>query len=1143
MPSGTRPCAGWRQVLALATLALALILGSSPPAHAGETAPLTPQQIEPRTLDERPRGFSLSAREAIRIADREPEVRDERDGGAGLRRFVAIPAYTGDPYRWQVTYSRGGIGVVEVHLDSRSGRVLEVWTGPQVDFPLARPRASKNGGVLNSVWIWAPLCLLFLAPFVDPRRPFRLLHLDLLVLLSFGVAQLLFNAGELYLWVPAVYPLLGYLLVRLLCAGFRPRERAEPLVPFAPDSWLLAGLVCLVVLRIVLNVVDSTVIDVGYASVIGADRIVGGQELYTANEAHGDAYGPLTYLAYVPFELLLPESGVWASVPAAHAASISFDLLTVGGLVLLGRRMRSGQEGRQLGLALGFAWVAFPYSTYVLQSNTNDGLVAMLLVFALLALHSPAGRGLAVGLGAAAKFVSLALVPLLAAGTGDRRPGAVLRFAGAFTLVCAAAVVAFLPDGGPREMWDATLGFQLSREAPFSLWGLHRSLAWLQTGVQAAAIVLCAALALVPRRRDARQVAALAGAALIALQLGATYWFFFYIAWFAPVVLIALLAAYRNPDAKPKSASGRRVTDAGRRPPVQGSVSVRGRSDRSSAPDYRSQDRTAVPINGSMKKHHHTAPSSTVAIEAPAPVRRFGMVALYSATLVVSAALVFMVQPMFARFVLPLLGGSPAVWTTAMLFFQSALLLSYLYAHWSTRRFGPRRQAALHLALVAAALLVLPLGVPDWTPPVESSPVLWLLLLLLVSVGLPFFVVSSTAPLLQSWLAATDHPDGRDPYFLYRASNIGSVIGLLSYPLLVERELTLDAQSWLWSAGYGLLAVLLSASALVMWRSRRPVPAAEAEPDQPAERISAGRRVRWVALAFVPSSLMLGATSAMTMNLAPIPLLWVLPLSLYLISFILVFSRGQGAGPWHRYALYAMPPLVVVLGGMVVIGISDPLGLVIGANLAAFFAVALVMHGELAADRPTAAQLTQFFAWVSVGGALGGVFNVILAPSVFNSLTEYPLVLILAAFLLPMRAGGWHDQLSFRRHLLGPLLVGAVGTGLLLVTEGHVWEHRAVLIAMGLACVSMLRNPLRFGLALSLALLSIWGSTVGEANVIYQDRSFFGINRVEETLGGIVHELKNGNIVHGAQIGSVGISTTPPAQSDSCSTACPTARS
>jgi hypothetical protein len=527
-----------------------------------------------------------------------------------------------------------------------------------------------------------------------------------------------------------------------------------------------------------------------------------------------------------------------------------------------------------------------------------------------------------------------------------------------------------------------------------------------------------------------------------------------------------------------------------------------------------------------MEEQLHHARSSATSVLAPAVRRRgLGMVALYSATLALSAALVFMVQPMFARFVLPLLGGTPAVWTTAMLFFQSALLLAYLYAHWSTRRLGPRRQAALHLVLVFAALLVLPLGVPEsWIPPTESSPVPWLLLLLLVSVGLPFFVVSSTAPLLQSWLADTDHPDGRDPYFLYRASNIGSVIGLLSYPLLVERALTLDEQSWMWTAGYSLLATLLTASAIVMWRSRRARPESTAAAEtEPRQRVGIGRRARWVALAFVPSSLMLGGTSAMTTNLAPIPLLWVLPLSLYLVSFILVFSRGEGAGPFHRIALYAMPPLVVLLAGVVTIGFYEPLGLIIGAHLVTFFVVALAMHGELAADRPAASQLTQFFAWVSLGGALGGVFNVIVAPNVFNSLTEYPAVLVLACVLLPMRSGSWRDELSVRKHLGAPIAVGGLGVVLLLLTDDHTWAYRAVLIAMALACVAMYRNPLRFGLGVALAMVAVWALSLDDTNVIYQDRGFFGINRVEESPDGIIHSLVNGNIVHGAQIGGIGI--------------------
>ena len=514
---------------------------------------------------------------------------------------------------------------------------------------------------------------------------------------------------------------------------------------------------------------------------------------------------------------------------------------------------------------------------------------------------------------------------------------------------------------------------------------------------------------------------------------------------------------------------------------------------------------------------------SGVTLERGASSRRPLVVVLYSLTLALSAGLVFMVQPMFARFVLPTLGGTPAVWNTAMLFFQTALLLAYLYAHWSTRRFGPRRQAALHLAIVAAAMIVLPIGVPGWDPPQGSTPVLWLLAVLVVAVGLPFFVVSSTAPLLQSWLADTDHPDGRDPYFLYRASNIGSVIGLLAYPLLVEPRLTLDDQSLMWSVGYGLLAVMLTACAVVLWRSRHAVTHAVAAVDEARERITWQRRVRWVAIAAVPSSLMLGVTTTLTTNVAPIPLLWVLPLALYLISFILVFSRGEGAGPFHRAALYATPPLLVLVGGVLVVGLYEPLWVILPIHLVAFFAIALALHGELAADRPPAAQLTQFYAYVSLGGALGGSFSVLVAPNVFNALTEYPIALVLAAFLLPIWRGSWSDQMSVRRHLLPPLVVAATGFALLLLTESAKWPHRAVLIALGLACLTMVRNSLRFGLVLALAMIAVWVTGLDDAKVIHQDRTFFGVHRVESQLDDIIHTFRHGNIVHGAQIGGLGI--------------------
>jgi spermidine synthase len=495
-------------------------------------------------------------------------------------------------------------------------------------------------------------------------------------------------------------------------------------------------------------------------------------------------------------------------------------------------------------------------------------------------------------------------------------------------------------------------------------------------------------------------------------------------------------------------------------------------------------------------------------------------VALFSATLVLSAGLVFLVQPMFARFTLPLLGGAPAVWTTAMLFFQTVLLASYMYAHWSIGRFGARRQAALHLALAALALIVLPLGIPDgWTAPATGSPVPWLLLMMLVSVGLPFFVVSATAPLLQSWLADTDHPDAADPYFLYRASNIGSAVGLLSYPLILEPRLTLDGQSWIWTAGYGLLMVLLTACAVVLWRSRRAVvSAARTILDAVAlPQITAGRRVRWVGLAFVPSSLMLAVTAALTTNIAPIPLLWVVPLALYLLSFILVFSRGEGGGPFHRLALFAMPPVLVLTAMVAVLGWHTPLLPVAITYLVAFLLVALACHGELAADRPPARQLTQFYAFVSLGGALGGVFNVVVAPTIFNSLTELPIALVLAAFLLPFRKGGWTDQISARHDLLPPFLLAAAGAGAMLLAHGSESASRVALVTLGLLCLVFMRNPLRFGLALALAMVAVWIPTIDDVRVIHQQRSFFGINRVESETGGFVHVLKNGTIVHGTQ--------------------------
>ena len=535
-----------RRLILPLVLALLLAGALSPGAAMAQQDPLLPTALPPERPDEPPPGFLLSANEAQRITDRLGEVRDLREQHPKMESVVLIPTSRGVyGHSYEVFYADGEDVLADIFLNGRTGKVHQVWTGPQAATPLARGEEPSVGRSMNKPYIWLPLAVLFVLPFFDPRRPFRLLHLDMLVMLGFGLSQIFFNKGEVEISVPLVYPFLLYLLGRLLYAGFRPRPSKEPLIPYARLSWLVVGLVALVVFRVVLNAVDSGVIDVGFASVVGADRIMHGEELYVFNEIHGDTYGPINYLAYIPFELVFPSDGTWASVPAAHAAAITFDLLVIVGLTLLGTRLRPGTEGRKLGIALAFAWAAYPFTLLALQANTNDALVAVLVVGALLALRSPPGRGILLGLAAAAKFAPAALVPLLATGTGEEpKRAAWPQFAVAFAGIVALTIFMYLPAGGLREFWDATLGFQLGRSSPFSPWGLEPSLQPLQEVLKVAALGLAAALAFVPRRRDLRQVAALAGAVTIAVQLPATHWFYFYLVWIAPLALVACMGAY-----------------------------------------------------------------------------------------------------------------------------------------------------------------------------------------------------------------------------------------------------------------------------------------------------------------------------------------------------------------------------------------------------------------------------------------------------------------------------------------------------------------------------------------------------------------------------------------------------------------------
>jgi hypothetical protein len=521
-----------RRLLALLLAAAALLVVAAPAAAQDLRRPAS--QTSP------PAFYDMSAREVIAQADRRPEVRRER----GRHGALFGVAYTKGARLWQVSYFAGGAERVQVIVDDRSGRVTEAWTGHQIRWRMARGYEGQFGRKLNAPYVWLPLCLLFLLPFVDPRRPFRLLHLDLLVLLGFSVSHIFFNRGEIGLSVPLAYPVLAYLLVRMLVAGFRVKQGARPLVslfPLFPVVAVAMGIVFLVGFRVALNVTDSRTIDVGQSSVVGADRITDGKELYgepfSKTDQHGDTYGPVTYLLYVPFE----QAFRWKGRPdpaAAHAAAIGFDLLVLIGLLVLGRRLR----GWPLGVALAYAWAANPYSLFVMQSDANDSAVAMLLVWALVALSSPAGRGALIALAAAAKFSPAALIPLFARGAERATPRRLAVYAGAAAAVTLAVFLPFIPDGGLREIYDRTIGFQLARESPFSVWGQEPSLDWLHTALKAGLALLAVAVAFVPRRRSPEQVAALAAAVVIGVQLVVTHWFYLYVVWFLPLVLVALLA-------------------------------------------------------------------------------------------------------------------------------------------------------------------------------------------------------------------------------------------------------------------------------------------------------------------------------------------------------------------------------------------------------------------------------------------------------------------------------------------------------------------------------------------------------------------------------------------------------------------------
>lgn len=534
-------------------------LGLAAPAAAATadgTAGSTQAGIEVAdTLPPKPRSYAIGPAEAIRIANGDPKVAETRERYGRLEAGAVVDR----PFTWEIGYSAEGREVAQVLVDDPTATVRESWTGHQVAWHMARGYEGSFGHTLNAPYVWLPLCLLFLCGLFDWRRPWRIVHLDLLVLLGFGVSHYFFNRAEIGVSVPLAYPVLVYLLARMLWVGFR--GRGESLRPTAPIAWLAIGAAFLLGFRIALNAADSGVIDVGYSGVVGADRILHGEPLYGEGEfpddnPFGDTYGPVNYYAYIPFELALPWSGEWDELAAGHAAAVCFDLAAVALLFGLGRRMRQGTAGRDLGIVLAFAWASYPYTDYALQSSANDSLLAALVLAALVLIGSPAGRGAMVALASLTKFSPLGLAPLLAAGPRaglasrdpDTGEGPLSRgrlrslglFVAALLGVGAVAMALPLIDPGAATFWDRTLAKQIDRDSPFSIWGQEPGLADVRIGLIVATAALAVLVAFLPRRRTLPQIAALAAAILIALQLTVEHWFYLYIVWFFGPAIAAI---------------------------------------------------------------------------------------------------------------------------------------------------------------------------------------------------------------------------------------------------------------------------------------------------------------------------------------------------------------------------------------------------------------------------------------------------------------------------------------------------------------------------------------------------------------------------------------------------------------------------
>jgi hypothetical protein len=500
--------------------------------------------------------------------------------------------------------------------------------------------------------------------------------------------------------------------------------------------------------------------------------------------------------------------------------------------------------------------------------------------------------------------------------------------------------------------------------------------------------------------------------------------------------------------------------------------------------------------------------------------RAIGLIGLalpvFAATLCLSAMLLFSVQPMFTKMVLPLLGGSPGVWSVAMVFFQAMLLAGYAYAHAVTRLFDVRIAVGIHLAVFVLALFTLPLALATgFGKPPADGEAFWLIGLFGVSIGLPFFAVAANAPMLQAWFAATSHPQARDPYFLYGASNLGSFVALLAYPVLLEPFLTLRMQSLSWTFGFVVLMAMIAASGLLMMATMRPAVPAETA-NEAAAKPTARDRLAWVALAFVPSAMLVAVTSHISTDIASAPFLWVVPLAIFLATFIFTFRNGGDTA--HRWLVRLQPfiaaPLVTGLFG----GERAFWMVVLCLDLAMLATTAMICHRELYLKRPDARYLTGFYLWISLGGVLGGMFTGLLAPAIFPDVWEYPILIVLALLCRPGTfSGGWRPWFAG----------GAVFVSLLMVALLPHWMGATIpssarggwmlgLVLMSAYIMVNAQRPVRMVAATALVLIV---TALYQPGMVHSQtaRSFFGVHKVTESIDGRFRMLFHGTTLHGVE--------------------------